>query len=360
MASKERKECARDFRRFAKKILDGGEGASLSEPSFGANTTEAYFRTVYHSDQRSFQTPEWLPVAPSPHLPFDERPFTQHDLEAVIKRSEVRSSPSPLDQVPYLVFKRCPSLGPALLDLFNTCWRLRTVPPPWKKGVIRLIPKADASDSPHLPSKDRWLQFMVGNDYLDTSVQKAFLPNISGCLEQYQKLQSIIKDAHYKHRSLSVCWLDLVNAYGSVHHQLISCCLQHYHAPPAFLDMIANLYTGLSATITSQTWSTKPVPLEIGVYQGDPLSVVIFNTVMSTLSDGLRAHRHLGYTISGTTISTNVLLYADDTCLVADGPARCQHLLTCVEQWLHWTGMAAKVYTQMLLSQYPVINSQAL
>ena len=138
-------------------------------------------------------------------------------------------------------------------------------------------------------------------------------------------------------------WLDLANAYGSVHHQLISCCLQHYHAPPAFLDMIANLYTGLSATITSQTWSTKPVPLEIGVYQGDPLSVVIFNTVMSTLSDSLQAHRHLGYTISGTTISTNVLLYADDTCLVADGPASCQHLLTCVEQWLLWTGMAAKV-----------------
>ena len=64
---------------------------------------------------------------------------------------------------------------------------------------------------------------------------------------------------------------------------------------------------------------------------------------MSTLSDSLQAHRHLGYTISGTTISTNVLLYADDTCLVADGPASCQHLLTCVEQWLLWTGMAAKV-----------------
>ena len=114
MASKERKECARDFRWFAKKTLDGDEGASLSEPSFGADTAETYFRTVYHSDQRSFQTPEWLPVAPSPHHPFDERPFTQHDLEAVIKRSKVRSSPSPLAQVPYLVFKRCPSLNPLL------------------------------------------------------------------------------------------------------------------------------------------------------------------------------------------------------------------------------------------------------
>ena len=145
------------------------------------------------------------------------------------------------------MFKWCPSLGPALLDFFNRCWRLRTVPPPWKTGVIRLIPKADAINAPHLPLnfrpialsscigklfttllKDRWLQFMVGNNYLETSVKKAF---ISGCLEQYQKLQSIIKDALYKHRSLPVCWLDLANAYGSVHHRLISCCLRHYHAP---------------------------------------------------------------------------------------------------------------------------------
>ena len=43
----------------------------------------------------------------------------------------------------------------------------------------------------------------VDNNYLDTSVQKAFLPGVPGCLEQYRKLCAIICDAHAKHRSLS-------------------------------------------------------------------------------------------------------------------------------------------------------------
>ena len=106
---------------------------------------------------------------------------------------------------------------------------------------------------------------------------------------------------------------------------------------------VANLYADISATITSQIWSTGPVPLKTEVYQGDPLSVIIFNTVMSTLTDNLQASQHLGYTLSGNRIRINVLLYADDTCLVADGPASCQHLLSQVGEWLQWTGMAAKV-----------------
>ena len=48
---------------------------------------------------------------------------------------------------------------------------------------------------------------------------------------------------------------------------------------------------------------------------------------------------NFGYTLSGGRIRTNVLLYVDDTCLIADG----QHLLSQFEWWLQWTGMKAKV-----------------
>ena len=184
---------------------------------------------------------------------------------------------------------------------------------------------------------------MVENNFLDTSVQKAFLPGIPGCLEQYQKLMIIIGDAHHKHRSLTVCWLDLANAYGSVHHQLIVYCLQHYHAPNIFLNTVSNIYSDLNAIITSQRWSAQTVPFKTGVFQGDPLSVIIFNTVMSTLVDSLRVHQHLGYTLSRSHVTTNVLLYADDTCLIADGPASCQRLLLQVERWLNWSGMSVKI-----------------
>jgi len=95
-----------------------------------------------------------------------------------------------------------------------------------------------------------------------------------------------------------VCWLDLVNAYGSVHHSLINFSLVHYHAPPSFSRLIQVMYDGLSASVMTRDWSTPAFPLQIGVYQGDPLSVVIFNTVINTMVDTLKAYKHHGYMLA--------------------------------------------------------------
>ena len=59
---------------------------------------------------------------------------------------------------------------------------------------------------------------MLQNSYMDITIQKAFVNGIPGCTEHHCKLAEVIKEASEKHRSLSVCWLDLANAYGSVPH----------------------------------------------------------------------------------------------------------------------------------------------
>ena len=46
--------------------------------------------------------------------------------------------------------------------------------------------------------------------------------------------------------------------------------------------MIQSLYSNLSASIVSQEWSTLLIPIQIGVYQGAPLSVIIFNMLDHT------------------------------------------------------------------------------
>ena len=107
-------------------------------------------------------------------------------------------------------------------------------------------------------------------------------------------------------------------------------------------SLISTLILVLSSHQRSGIY-TLPVAMQSGVFQGDPMSPIIFNTVISTLSDTLRTQSHCGYSISGSSLKTNVLLYADDICLVADGPASGQHLLSTVEQWLHWSGMLAKI-----------------
>ena len=149
-----------------------------------------------------------------------------------------------------MIFKRCPSLRMALVDLFNYCWAQPEIPSQWKFAVIKLIGKSSAADDPTSPSnfrpialtscvgklfttilRNRWLSYMTTNGYLDKSVQKAFMKATPGCIEHQSKLAAILAEARKAHKSLAVCWLDLANAYGSVHHSLIQFSVQHYHAP---------------------------------------------------------------------------------------------------------------------------------
>ena len=90
-------------------------------------------------------------------------------------------------------------------------------------------------------------------------------------------------------------------------------------------------------------WSTPLTPLQLGVYQGDPLSVVIFNIVINTLVDTLQTRHDLGHSYSQSQPPINLLQYADDTCLAGNSPAACQHLLQMMAVWLEWLGMKAKI-----------------
>ena len=125
----------------------------------------------------------------------------------------------------------------------------------------------------------------------------------------------------------------------SVHHSLIQFSQRHYQAPPHFLSILQARYSGLNATVITADWET---PLQKGVYQGYPLSVVIFNTVRNTLVYTITDKIDIGYIPVFRFISTSSNKYADDTHLVANSPASCQFLLKKVSM-IGWSGMSAKV-----------------
>ena len=125
-------------------------------------------------------------------------------------------------------------------------------------------------------------------------------------------------------------------------HSLITFAWNHYNAPLQFCRRVQAFYTGLVAKINASTWSTPCIPMKVGVYQGDPLSVVIFNSVINTI-DTIQTRQDLGYKFSPTQKPVILLQYADDTCLVADSPASCQYLLNMIGKWLSWSGMRAKI-----------------
>ena len=161
-------------------------------------------------------------------------PVTEVELAQIIRKSR-SSCTSLLDRLSYQIFKKCPSLHRALLDLFNRVLMEGEVPSSWKSTVVKLIPKSRAQDDPSslgnfrplalTPAiskllsgilRDSWLRYMRANNYLDPNIQKAFLPTVPGVTEHHAKLASVIKTANQLNRSLSVAWLDIANAYMAV------------------------------------------------------------------------------------------------------------------------------------------------
>ena len=353
-AKEVRKQCHENFWCFTRELLDGDVVSDIP-PAFSAQTAQKFFSEQFSSQPHEFSQPTWMPATEDPKYEMPHLdPITREELLAKIKRSKFSSAPSPLDQI-YRIFKNCPSLIPALLNLYNSVLSEGVVPSSWKNAVFKLLGKSAASDDPHPPSnfrpialtpavsklfsgilKDRWLVHMTSNGYLDADVQKAFLPTIPGVSEHHSKLAAIINGARKAKRSLAVAWLDIVNAYGSIHHSLIQFTLQRLHAPTGLCNLLLSWYDGISASISTSNWVSPSIPLEIGVYQGDPLSVLIFLTVIATLSDTLSTKKDLGVKISSSEPCVNHLLYADDTCITANSPAACQHLLYVVQQWLDW------------------------
>ena len=54
-----------------------------------------------------------------------------------------------------------------------------------------------------------------------------------------------LKDARSKQRLLSITWLDLANAYGSVPHMLILFALRRYKVAKEWITLVIKYYNGL-------------------------------------------------------------------------------------------------------------------
>ena len=134
------RSCAKSFWRLAAQLLD--EDKPDVSPAFNINKAESFFRRLYSSEPKEFEKPAWLPTPPSPATPFNEDFISNEEIQQAISNSKSWSTPSPRDQVPYMILKRCPSLAAALLDLYNACWSSGSVLAAWKVGLFDSSPRA--------------------------------------------------------------------------------------------------------------------------------------------------------------------------------------------------------------------------
>ena len=160
-------------------------------------------------------------------------PQTQDQIE--VKLSGATNTAAGPDGLEYRHLKMLDPQGKLLALIFSRVWELG-IPEGWK--VSRTVPifKKGCTDDlvnfrpiSLLCTQYKILSGLISQKLCATAAdlrwisdeQKGFLPGIHGIQEHTQVLQAAVEEAKNKKRDLSITWLDLSNAFGSVPHSII-------------------------------------------------------------------------------------------------------------------------------------------
>lgn len=281
------------------------------------------------------------------------------------------TAPGP-DRIKYALLKRTDPGAQLMHEIFRRCLEQRQIPAAWKiSRTILLYKKGDRDDlsnwRPISLSSCLYklytgiLADRLGKWALRTKavspIQKGFMP-AEGCLEHNFILQQAIDDARLRGADLTITWLDLRNAFGSVPHSVITFMLQQHGVHPVLVEVIQDAYASCSTTFVTASGETRQVQMLAGVKQGDPLSPIVFNLALESLiRSTLDLKEDHGYKLLEHQV--NALAYADDLVLLAKSPQNMQALLNTIGEVATWSGLhfnAAKCAT-LALSKKKAIPS---
>jgi hypothetical protein len=140
------------------------------------------------------------------------------------------------------VLLRLPLTHSFLTTLYSR-WLLEDPDPSakWCQSEIKLLYKDGDENDPvnfrpisltscignihHQILADRMTVYLSSNGLIDTTVQKAFMRGISGCMDHNLILQELLAYTRKEKKMLHCMFFDLADAFGSVSHDLIKISL---------------------------------------------------------------------------------------------------------------------------------------
>ncbi len=339
-----------NFWEFSRKLCKGNIDKTEPKPTFSKETADLYYPTTY-STRANFDVSNlnWFPRlhVPDPPILFDMSHVKPKDVK-LLKDKKSASVPD-IDGLTYGILKHLPSSHHFLATLYSKILLESPKPSPlWQKSKISLIYKRNESDNPknfrpialssivgkiyHQILSNRILDYLIGNGFIDSSMQKAFINNINGTIEHNQLLQEIISHARVNKRTCHVTFFDLKDAFGSIPHELIEHCLERYKIPNNVKSYIMELYSNISGVVSGNGWFSEEFTFQRGVFQGDPLSPTIFITVFNPLLEYLKSESKHGYKLNN---NTNVIStpFADDFNVITSHSRAHQRILKNVERF---------------------------
>ena len=147
-----------------------------------------------------------------------------------------------------------------------------------------------------------------------------------------------------KQRSLVITLLDLKNAFGEVHHNLIQSVLSYHHIPDHIKILIKSLYTDFRTSVITSQFNTPFIHVGRGVLQGDCLSPLLFNLCFNTFAQHMKSDKYSQFGFSSSLLNPlHWFQFADDAAVITGQESENQHLLNRFVIWCQWSDMIIRV-----------------
>lgn len=144
--------------------------------------------------------------------------------------------------------------------------------------------------------------------------QVAFRMGIDGVSRNLETLRTILEDRNRELKRLHIVALDIKKAFDSVLHEAVIETMSELKCPTLFLNYLKRMYSSAKTCLELGNGESANIRIGQGVFQGDPLSPVIFNHVID------RAIKKLdddyGYPCGHTRVTCTA--FADDVMIVGE------------------------------------------
>lgn len=351
----------KNFWQFCGKAVNGTLGEIPQEPAFTKEKADGFYPTTYGVPRLiNFNHLDWFPSIPTTRSTEDSQEFNLHpirprEVREALKKCNKQSAPG-ADGIGYDILNKLPSLQHILATLYSKVLEFGSPPRSWSESLVKIINKKGDPGDPknfrmialsstvgklyHLILTKRFADFIDGNFLINKSLQKAFQRGIDGCVEHNLVMSELLKDAKTRRRTLHCSFYDLEDAFGSANHSLIHHTLERNKFPIQIRDYVKQLYGNAKAIVKTKSWQSEIFSFRRGVFQGDPLSPVIFLLIFNPILQHLEANNKHGYELGGKKVIT--LPFADDFCLLTRNKKKHQRLQDEVNAKIRSMGLKLK------------------
>lgn len=319
---------------------------------------EEHLEKGNHDPKRHEQIviPHDIPPIQPPEFNLETGPPKWKEVESTVRRARSASAPGP-NGVPYKLYKNAPDVLRYLWRLMRIVWQKGIIPKGWRRAGGVLIPKEkDATDIGQFRPicllnvegkiffsviARRLSTYLEKNKYIDTSVQKAGIPGVSGCLEHTSMIWHQIQAAKKDKRDIHVIFLDLANAFGSVPHNLLWESFNFFHVPASVTNLVKAYFEDLQLCFTTADFTTSWQRVEVGIMAGCTISPLAFTMAMEVI---IRASR---WVVGGERTKNGIRLppiraYMDDMTTLTTTAACTRRLLGKLQENIKWARMKIK------------------